>query len=139
MSKAKTSSSGTKTAKPKKKITMTSGVFHVHSSYNNTIVSLADEKGNVVKWSSSGSIGYKGTRKKTSYAASLAANGVVSEAKLMGLKEASIYVRGVGAGKDAARKVVESSDIFIKEVRDVTPVPHNGTRPPKRVLKRAKK
>lgn len=138
MVKVKTSSS-TKTVKPKKKITVTSGIFHVHSSYNNTIISLTDTQGNVLKWASSGSIGYKGTRKKTSYAASLAANGVLNEAKLIGVKEASIHVRGVGAGKDAARKVVEGSDIFIKEVRDVTPVPHNGTRPPKRVLKRAKK
>lgn len=139
MSKAKTSNSSSKNTKPKKKVTITSGIFHVHSSYNNTIVSLTDVQGNVIKWASSGSIGYKGTRKKTSYAASLAANGVLNEAKLIGLKEASIYVRGVGAGKDAARKVVEGSDIFIKEVRDVTPIPHNGTRPPKRILKRTKK
>lgn len=125
----------TATSKSKRK-SMLSGIFHIHSSYNNTIVSLTDPQGNVIKWASSGSIGYKGTKKKTSYAATLATNHVINEARQLGVREASINIRGVGVGKDAARKVIENSEIFLKEIRDVTPVPHNGTRPPKRVLKR---
>ncbi|AZG68754.1 30S ribosomal protein S11 [Mycoplasma struthionis] len=123
-------------AKKNKKV-ITQGVAHIHSTYQNTIVSFSDLKGNVFAWSSSGAIGYKGTKKKTPYAAGLAAAAAAEKAKEFGLKEVSILVKGVGPGKSTARKQVENSGFIVKEVKDVTPTPHNGTRPPKKILKRA--
>ncbi|WP_405311199.1 30S ribosomal protein S11 [Metamycoplasma faucium] len=120
----------------KVKKTITQGMAHIHSTYQNTIVSFSDLKGNVFAWSSSGAIGYKGTKKKTPYAAGLAAAAALEKAKEFGLKEVSIYVKGIGPGKSTARKQIETSGLIIKEVKDVTPIPHNGTRPPKKVLKR---
>ena len=120
----------------KVKKTVTQGMAHIHSTYQNTIVSFSDLKGNVFAWSSSGAIGYKGTKKKTPYAAGLAAAAALEKAKEFGLKEVSIYVKGIGPGKSTARKQIETSGLIIKEVKDVTPIPHNGTRPPKKVLKR---
>ncbi|QJG67123.1 30S ribosomal protein S11 [Mycoplasma phocoenae] len=122
-------------AKKQKKV-ITSGIAHVHSTYQNTIVSFSDENGNVFAWSSSGAIGYKGTKKKTPYAAGLAAQAALEKAKEFGLKEVKILLKGVGGGKSTARKQIEASGLTIKEVKDVTPVPHNGTRPPKKILKR---
>ncbi|TPR53658.1 30S ribosomal protein S11 [Metamycoplasma neophronis] len=123
-------------AKKNKKV-VTQGIAHIHSTYQNTIVSFSDLKGNVFAWSSSGAIGYKGTKKKTPYAAGLAAQAAVEKAKEFGLKEVSILVKGVGPGKSTARKAIETSGFIIREVKDVTPTPHNGTRPPKKILKRA--
>lgn len=120
----------------KVKKTITQGMAHIHSTYQNTIVSFSDLKGNVFAWFSSGAIGYKGTKKKTPYAAGLAAAAALEKAKEFGLKEVSIYVKGIGPGKSTARKQIETSGLIIKEVKDVTPIPHNGTRPPKKVLKR---
>ena len=120
----------------KVKKTITQGMAHIHSTYQNTIVSFSDLKGNVFAWSSSGAIGYKGNKKKTPYAAGLAAAAALEKAKEFGLKEVSIYVKGIGPGKSTARKQIETSGLIIKEVKDVTPIPHNGTRPPKKVLKR---
>lgn len=120
----------------KVKKTITQGMAHIHSTYQNTIVSFSDLKGNVFAWSSSGAIGYKGTKKKTPYASGLAAAAALEKAKEFGLKEVSIYVKGIGPGKSTARKQIETSGLIIKEVKDVTPIPHNGTRPPKKVLKR---
>lgn len=120
----------------KVKKTIIQGMAHIHSTYQNTIVSFSDLKGNVFAWSSSGAIGYKGTKKKTPYAAGLAAAAALEKAKEFGLKEISIYVKGIGPGKSTARKQIETSGLIIKEVKDVTPIPHNGTRPPKKVLKR---
>lgn len=120
----------------KVKKTITQGMAHIHSTYQNTIVSFSDLKGNVFAWSSSGAIGYKGTKKKTPYAAGLAAAAALEKAKEFGLKEVLIYVKGIGPGKSTARKQIETSGLIIKEVKDVTPIPHNGTRPPKKVLKR---
>ncbi|TPE57995.1 30S ribosomal protein S11 [[Mycoplasma] falconis] len=123
-------------AKKNKKV-VTQGIAHIHSTYQNTIVSFSDLKGNVFAWSSSGAIGYKGTKKKTPYAAGLAAAAAVEKAKEFGLKEVSILVKGVGPGKATARKQIENSGFIVKDVKDVTPTPHNGTRPPKKILKRA--
>ena len=120
----------------KVKKTITQGMAHIHSTYQNTIVSFSDLKGNVFAWSSSGAIGYKGTKKKTPYAAGLAAAAALEKAKEFGLKEVSIYVKGIGPGKSTARKQIETSGLIIKEVKDVIPIPHNGTRPPKKVLRR---
>ncbi|MDK2819753.1 MAG: 30S ribosomal protein S11 [Mycoplasmataceae bacterium] len=125
-------------AKKTKKRVIVSGVAHIHSTHQNTIVSFADEQGNVFAWSSSGAIGYKGTKKKTPYAAGLAAAAAAEEAKKFGLKEVDVKLKGIGPGKDAARKQIEVSGIIIKGIEDVTPIPHNGTRPPKKILKRRK-
>jgi len=123
-------------AKKTKKRVIVSGVAHIHSTHQNTIVSFADEQGNVFAWSSSGAIGYKGTKKKTPYAAGLAAAAASEEAKKFGIKEVYVKLKGIGPGKDAARKQIEVSGIVIKGIEDVTPIPHNGTRPPKKILKR---
>ena len=125
-------------AKKAKKRVITSGIAHLHSTHQNTIVTFTDPKGNVFAWSSSGAIGYKGTKKKTPYAAGLAAAAAAEEAKKSGLKEVNVKLKGIGPGKDAAKKQIEVSGIIVKSVEDVTPIPHNGTRPPKRVLKRQK-
>lgn len=121
-----------------KRKNIVSGIAHIHSTHQNTIVAFSDEAGNVFAWSSSGAIGYKGTKKKTPYAAGLATAAAVEKAKEHGLKEVKIELKGTGPGKDAARKQIEALGLIIKEVKDVTPVPHNGTRPPKKVLRRRK-
>ena len=112
------------------------GVAHIHSTHNNTIITFADLKGNVIAWSSAGAIGYKGTKKSTPYAAGLAAAAASEAAKDHGVKEVKVELKGTGPGKDAARKQIEVSGIKVTEIKDVTPIPHNGTRPPKKVLKR---
>lgn len=123
-------------ARKTKKKNIVSGVAHIHSSNQNTIVTFTDENGNVIAWSSAGSIGYKGTKKKTPYAAGLAAQAASEAAKEHGIKTVKVELKGLGAGKDAARKQIEVAGITVTEVKDVTPTPHNGTRPPKRILKR---
>ncbi|MGP1451263.1 MAG: 30S ribosomal protein S11 [Metamycoplasmataceae bacterium] len=125
-------------ARKSKKKNITSGVAHIHSTNQNTIVTFTDENGNVLSWSSAGAIGYKGTKKKTPYAAGLAAQAAAESAKEHGIKTVRVELKGLGAGKDAARKQIEVAGISVTEVKDVTPVPHNGTRPPKRILKREK-
>ncbi|UUD37107.1 30S ribosomal protein S11 [Mycoplasmopsis californica] len=127
-----------KVVKKVKSKNITSGIAHIHSTHQNTIVTFTDLKGNVIAWSSSGAIGYKGTKKKTPYAAGLAAAAASESAKEHGIKEVKVELKGLGSGKDAARKQIEVSGITVKEIKDVTPVPHNGTRPPKKVLKRLK-
>ena len=126
-------------AKKGKKRIITSGIAHIHSTHQNTIVTFTDLNGNVFAWSSSGAIGYKGTKKNTPYAAGLAAAAAAEEAKKSGLKEVDVKLKGIGPGKESAKKQIEVSGISIKSVEDVTPIPHNGTRPPKRVLKRQKR
>lgn len=122
-----------------KRKNITSGIAHIHSTHQNTIVTFSDEQGNVIAWSSSGAIGYKGTKKKTPYAAGLAAAAASEAAKEHGIKEVRVELKGLGPGKDAARKQIEVSGIIVKEVKDVTPIPHNGTRPPRKVIKRETK
>ena len=126
-------------AKKNKKRIVTSGIAHIHSTHQNTIVTFTDLQGNVFAWSSSGAIGYKGTKKKTPDAAGLAAAAAAEEAKKSGLKEVDVKLKGIGPGKESAKKQIEVSGIAIKSVEDVTPIPHNGTRPPKRILKRQKR
>ena len=122
-------------ARKKKKIVNPFGIAHIHSTHNNTIVTFTDEKGNTVAWSSSGAIGYKGTKKSTPYAASLAAAAATEAAKDAGMKEVNVHLKGTGPGKDAAAKQIEVSGISVKSIIDKTGVPHNGTRPPKRIIK----
>ncbi|WP_029512831.1 30S ribosomal protein S11 [Mycoplasmopsis iners] len=125
-------------ARKTKKKNITNGIAHIHSTNQNTIITFTDELGNVIAWSSSGAIGYKGSKKKTPYAASLAAQAAAEAAKEHGMKSVKVRLKGLGAGKDSARKQIEVAGITVTEIKDVTPVPHNGTRPPKRILKREK-
>ncbi|UBX98207.1 30S ribosomal protein S11 [Mycoplasmopsis synoviae] len=123
-------------ARKAKKKNISSGVAHIHSSNQNTIITFTDEKGNVIAWSSSGKVGFKGTKKKTPFAASEAAKDAAQMAKEHGINQVRVEMKGLGSGKDSARKQIEVWGIKVTEIKDVTPIPHNGTRPPKRVLKR---
>ena len=124
-------------ARKTKRKNVAQGIAHIHSTHNNTIITFTDQKGNAIAWSSSGAIGYKGTKKSTPYAASLAADAASLAAKDHGMQEVRVELKGTGPGKDAARKQIEVAGIKVTEVKDVTPVPYNGTRPPRKVFKRA--
>ncbi|WP_420451249.1 30S ribosomal protein S11 [Ilumatobacter sp.] len=111
---------------------VTTGVIHIKSSFNNTIVSITDPQGNVIAWASSGVAGYKGSRKSTPFAAQLAAEKAARAAQEHGLRRAEVQVKGPGSGRDAAVRSIQSTGIEVVSIKDVTPVPHNGCRPPKR-------
>lgn len=121
-----------KTTKRKIKKNVASGVAHIHSSFNNTIVSMTDENGNLLSWSSAGSLGFKGSRKNTPFAASEAATVAATGAKEHGLKKVSVNIKGPGAGREAAIRALQTAGLEIDTIKDVTPIPHNGCRPPKR-------
>ncbi len=111
---------------------VSSGVVHIKSSFNNTIVSVTDASGDVIAWASSGAVGFKGSRKSTPFAAQLAAERAVSDAMEHGLRRAEIQVKGPGSGRDTAVRSIQNTGIEVTSIKDVTPVPHNGCRPPKR-------
>ena len=124
-----------KKAKPiKKKVkrNITSGVAYVNATFNNTIVSIADESGNVISWSSAGSKGFKGSRKSTPYAAQIAADHAATKAQEHGLKVLSVKLKGPGAGRETALRALQSRGFKILSIKDTTPMPHNGSRPPKK-------
>jgi small subunit ribosomal protein S11 len=108
------------------------GVAHIRSSFNNTVVTITDPRGNVVAWSSAGTAGFKGSRKGTPFAASVAAETAARKAMEHGLRTIEVFVRGPGAGREAAIRSLQSAGLEVNLIRDVTPVPHNGCRPPKR-------
>ena len=108
-----------------------SGVAHVLATFNNTIVSITDPTGNVIGWSSAGKVGFKGSRKSTAYAAQLVAQDACRQAMGHGLKEVEVLVKGPGAGRESAVRAIQAIGLDISVIRDVTPVPHNGCRPPK--------
>jgi len=108
------------------------GRAYIQSTFNNTIVTLTDPEGNVIACASSGTAGFKGSRKSTPYAAQLAARDAVRKAKEHGLRQVEVYVKGPGSGREAAIRSLQSSGLYITSIRDVTPIPHNGCRPPKR-------
>lgn len=114
---------------------LSSGVLYIQSTYNNTFLTLTDDKGNTVMWTSSGAIGFKGTKKGTPYAASKAAELLADKAKTAGLKKLDVIVKGVGSGRESAIRTVAAKGIEINSIKDVTPVPHNGPKPrkPRRV------
>ena len=118
--------------KKKEKKFVRKGIVHIKSTFNNTIVTVTDEKGNVISWASGGTVGFKGTRKGTPYAAQLAAESAIKKAKNYGLEEVEIYSKGPGPGREAAIRAVEATGVRVVALRDVTPVPHNGCRPPGR-------
>jgi len=108
------------------------GRAYIQSTFNNTIVTLTDPQGNVIAWGSSGTAGFKGSRKGTPYAAQLAAHDAARKAMEHGLRQVEVYVKGPGSGREAAIRSLQSSGLYITGIRDVTPIPHNGCRPPKR-------
>ena len=118
--------------KNKEKRNISSGIAFVNSTFNNTIISIADENGNVVSWSSAGSKGFKGSRKSTPYAAQIAADAAGSKAYDMGLRTLSVQVKGPGSGRETALRALQSRGFKIISIKDTTPLPHNGTRPPKK-------
>ena len=108
------------------------GKAYIQSTFNNTMVTLTDPEGNVISWGSSGTSGFKGSRKGTPYAAQLAAHDAVKKAMEHGLKQVDVFVKGTGSGREAAIRSLQSAGLYITSIRDVTPIPHNGCRPPKR-------
>ncbi len=108
-----------------------SGCVYVQSSFNNTMITVTDENGGVIAWSSAGSIGFKGTKKSTPYAAQLAATAAIEKAKSRGLSKARIYVSGVGSGRDSAVRALTNANIEMTTIKDITPLAHNGCRPKK--------
>ena len=120
--------------KRKKKIkrNVVSGIAHIQSTFNNTIVTFTDNDGNVLCWSTSGESGFKGTRKGTPFAAQIAAESAAKKAINFGMKEVDVRVKGPGAGRETAIRAIQSAGLRVKSIKDVTPIPHNGCRPPKR-------
>ena len=121
-----------RTAKRKEKKNIVSGIAHVNSTFNNTLVTISDAQGNVVSWSSSGMMGFKGSRKSTPYAAQVAAEDAGRKAQEHGMKELLVQVKGPGSGRESALRALQSIGFEIKSIQDITPVPHNGCRPRKR-------
>ena len=122
----------TENKKKKVKKNIPSGVAHVNATFNNTIITITDHKGNTIAWSSAGAEGFKGSRKSTPFAAQLAAESAGKKAKENGVKTLEIEVRGPGAGRESALRALQSTGFIITAIKDVTPIPHNGCRPPKR-------
>ena len=118
--------------KKKVKRNVARGVAHVQATFNNTIITITDERGNVICWASGGTVGFKGSRKSTPFAAQQAASEVARKAQEMGVKSLGVFIKGPGSGREAALRALQASGIRITTIRDVTPLPHNGCRPPKR-------
>ena len=122
----------TKKNKKKMKKNITSGIAFVQATFNNTIVTITDDSGNVITWSSAGSKGFKGSRKSTPYAAQIAADSAASKALEYGMKTLSVEVKGPGSGRETALRALQARGFKIISIKDTTPMPHNGTRPPKK-------
>ena len=120
--------------KTKKKVkkNVQSGIAHIQSTFNNTIVTITDVSGNVIAWSSAGVRGFKGSRKSTPFAAQLAAEDAAKKAQEHGMRSVSVYVKGPGSGRESALRALQAAGFKITLIRDITPIPHNGCRPPKR-------
>ncbi|MBI3354631.1 MAG: 30S ribosomal protein S11 [Nitrospirae bacterium] len=121
-----------KTGKKKEKKNIHSGVAHIQATFNNTIVTISDTNGNVVTWSSAGNQGFKGSRKSTPFAAQRAAENAAKRAMEHGLRQVDIYVNGPGTGRESAIRALQAAGLKVNMIKDVTPIPHNGCRPPKR-------
>jgi small subunit ribosomal protein S11 len=118
--------------KPKEKRNVLQGVVHIQSTFNNTIVSITDPKGEVISWASAGTVGFKGTKKGTPFAAQMAAEKAARGSLEHGLKRVDVYVKGPGSGRETAIRSLQSVGLEVNLIKDVTPIPHNGCRPPKR-------
>jgi small subunit ribosomal protein S11 len=121
-----------KGSRKKVKKNVQSGIAHVHSTFNNTMITVTDVAGNALCWSTAGAHGFKGSRKSTPFAAQTAAEECAKKAMEHGIRQLAVYVKGPGAGREAAVRAVQAAGIKITLIRDVTPIPHNGCRPPKR-------
>lgn len=121
----------TRTKKRERK-NIESGVAHIKSTFNNTVVTITDIKGNTISWASAGGVGFKGSRKSTPFAAQMAAENAAEEAMEHGLKEVEVMVKGPGSGREAAIRSLQAAGLEVNMIKDVTPIPHNGCRPPKR-------
>jgi small subunit ribosomal protein S11 len=108
------------------------GCAYIQSTFNNTVITLTDPRGNVISWASGGTVGFKGSRKSTPYAAQVAADNAARRAMENGLRQVEVFVRGPGSGREAAIRSLQGAGIHVSSIRDVTPIPHNGCRPPKR-------
>jgi len=120
--------------KKKKKVKRVSstGIAHIYSTFNNTIITISDEQGNTISWASGGTVGYKGTKKSTPFAAQLAAKQAAEKAIQQGLKEVKVIVKGPGMGRESAIRALRAAGLEISDIKDATPIPHNGCRPPSR-------
>ena len=133
VNKASKGKSKSTTARKKKiKRSFTKGVAHIHSTFNNTIVTITDTQGNVIAWSSAGALGYTGAKKATPFAAQLAAQAAAKTAFDQGLRQVDVEVKGPGAGRESAVRALASVGLQVLSIEDTTPIPHNGCRPPKR-------
>ena len=124
----------TDAAKPRKKlrVQVTSGIAHIHATFNNTIVTITDRQGNTLCWASTGTVKFTGSKKATPFAAQVAAEDAAKKAMSLGLKEVEVFVKGPGSGRESAIRALQAAGLTITSIRDVTPIPHNGCRPPKR-------
>lgn len=132
MAKAPAKSSKKKTFKKREKKNVPSGLVYIQATFNNTIVTITDQSGNVLSWSSSGSLGFRGSRKGTPFAAQQASLTAANKAKEFGLRAVEVRVGGPGAGRESAVRALASAGIDVRLIKDITPIPHNGCRPPKR-------
>ena len=119
-------------AKRKERTHVESGAAHIRSTFNNTIVTITDSNGNTIAWASAGGLGFKGSRKSTPFAAQMAAEQAAKVAIDQGMRSADVFVKGPGAGREAAIRALQAAGIEVSSIKDVTPIPHNGCRPPKR-------
>lgn len=131
MAKAQTAKKGT-TKKRRERKNIEKGAAHIRSSFNNTIVTITDLSGNALSWASSGGLGFRGSRKSTPFAAQTAAETAAKAAMEHGLKTVEVYVKGPGSGREAAIRALQAAGLDVTMIKDVTPIPHNGCRPPKR-------
>ena len=125
---------GKKAVRTKKKVSknVVAGVAHIKSTFNNTLVTISDLNGNVISWASAGEMGFRGSRKSTPFAAQMAAETATKAAMDHGMKTVEVYVKGPGAGREAAIRALQATGLEVNSIKDVTPIPHNGCRPPKR-------
>ena len=119
--------------KRKEKKHVESGAAHIRSTFNNTIVTISDTKGNALSWASAGGLGFRGSRKSTPFAAQMAAEQAAKAAMEHGLRQVEVFVKGPGSGREAAIRALQAAGLEVNSIKDVTPIPHNGCRPPKRI------
>ncbi len=129
---AQTTKSSRRTNVKRTKRSLSSATVHVYASFNNTIITVSDSQGNTVCWSSSGSVGYKGSRKSTPFAARVAAEEAIKKAMSMGVEQIDLIIKGPGPGRESAIRAIQSMGLKVTSIEDITPVPHNGCRPPKK-------
>ncbi len=123
---------GTSKSRKKKVVVESNGQAHIKATFNNVQITLTDQYGNTISWASSGKMGFKGSRKNTPYAAQVAASAAAKEAHDLGLRRVDVFVKGPGSGRESAIRALSASGLEVATIRDVTPIPHNGCRPPKR-------